>query len=160
MSGDFYTNMVEDMEKAFAHNFSKSLKRIDKDLLVRIILRLKTLSVDCEECGRLSEKLFAHINKHKQGSFQKKDYSVYQRLINEITLHLYKKHGLVKKGYYAGAFMTLGMSTGAGLGIALGTALFENIAIGMSMGLCFGLVIGLSLGAAKDGQAKKKGLII
>ncbi len=159
MTDDSYSRMIDDINEAFANSPGKYSKRIDKNLLVRIVLRLKSLSGGCEECAALTSKLSEYIKKHKQGGFQQ-DYAVYKRLINETTLHLNKKHGLVKEGYYIGAFMSLGISIGAGLGVAFGISVLGNIALGIPLGCCFGLCAGLVLGSAKDAEAKKKGLII
>jgi signal recognition particle GTPase len=141
------------------NNFKNSLnneavKKLDLDLLERIIKRLISFSVECEECKKILGELESYINeiKNKQGNFEKDDYKQYNDKIQLIIAHLQKSHKLITEGYYLSVFMCLGLS----IGLLFGLTIFDNIGIGMPIGMALGVAVGASV----DADTKKKGLVI
>lgn len=141
---------------AFKNNNShKNISRkLNVEMVERMIKRLDSFSSDCEECNNYLNELGDYLLLHKEELEKLEKISVkqYRQMITNITFHLQKKHKLVTQGYYLGIYIGLFLS----VGLIFGMVVFDNLAIGMSIGMLIGVVIGQSL----DENAKKKGLMI
>jgi hypothetical protein len=154
MNNNEFESLINDI-KELKNNIDKEVaKKIDLDLLERIIKRLISFSTECEECTKMLDELGNDIDelKNKQGNFEKDDYKQYNKKIQLIIAHLQKNHKLVIEGYYLSIFMSLGLS----IGLLFGLAIFDNIGLGMPIGVALGVAAGVNM----DADAKKKGLVI
>lgn len=148
---DSLENEVEKLSESVGE---KHEKRLNAKLLIRLIRRLEVFSGKCEVCRNELSELTEHIHKllDKQGSFEKNDWDEHRKQLNTITAHLQKEHKLVTEGYYMSNYMTFGI----GLGMVFGLLLMNNLALGLSIGIS----LGIGIGAARDADAKKKGITI
>jgi len=122
-------------------------KKLNIQLLKRIILRIETFSTECKDCTGYITELENHLKTlepHKVKDHNGK--------INKIKTHLQKEHNLLPEGYYLSMYMSLGVS----FGLMLGLLFSRNIALGLPLGMSAGVAIG----AGMDADAKKKGKTI
>lgn len=153
MEGDQLKRLHRNIEVLKGMLTEKEVKKLDFDLLQRIIIRLN--SFDCNECKEYLQEIDEHTKMliEKGKPVDKSDFEGYQKKISDSISHLQKEHKLVREGYYMSVYMPLGMS----VGLVFGLAIFENnIALGLPMGMCIGIAIGSGL----DADAKKKGRTI
>ena len=141
--------------KSFEEQASDRIKKkLDLDLLVRVVNRLDEFTSECSDCAvylKQFEQFFAEtVNGPDQvlGDARKR----YDVLISKSKDHLCEKHNLVTTGYYTSIYMALGMS----LGLVFGLTVFDNLGLGLPIGLA----IGLSVGSAMDADAKKKNKVL
>lgn len=147
-----FITVLNDIKNNNSHkNFSRKL---NVEMVERIIKRLDSFSSECEECNHYLNELGDYILLHKEEleKLEKNSVKQYRQMIANITSHLQKNHQLVTQGYYLGIYISLSLS----VGLIFGMVIFDNLAIGMSIGMLIGVVIGNSL----DENAKKKGLMI
>ena len=132
----------------------KNAKRLNIHLFERLIKRLESFSENCTECKDYIEAVNVHIEDliNKQNQIETQDSKAHRQMVSRIISHLQKEHKLVTEGYYAGAYMSMGIS----FGLIFGLVIFDNMTLWLSVGLC----LGLAIGSGKDADAKKKGLII
>ena len=132
----------------------KNAKRLNIHLFERLIKRLESFSENCTECKDYIEAVNVHIEDliNKQNQIETQDIKAHRQMVSRIISHLQKEHKLVTEGYYAGAYMSMGIS----FGLIFGLVIFDNMTLWLSVGLC----LGLAIGSGKDADAKKKGLII
>lgn len=154
MDNGLTEKLLKDIEELKANVDSKTAKMLDLDLFHRIIKRLGSFSVECEECSQSLNELENYIMqlKAKQGQFENNDFRQNKIKLNTIVVHLQKNHKLVTEGQYVGIYMSLGMS----IGLVFGLTVFDNIALGLPLGMC----IGIAIGSGMDADAKKKGMTI
>lgn len=128
--------------------------KLDLNKCERIVEKLGSLSIDCQECEQQLLECKNHFIKLKSNidMIEETDIKQHKQLIHQTVSHLQKKHKLLPEGYYFSVFMSVGMS----LGVVFGLTLFDNIALGIPIGMCMGIAIGSGLDAA----AKKKGKTI
>lgn len=147
------------IEKIEQSGRESNIKYFDPGLQKRIAARLA--SFECKECDAHLESLCSYVETLLNSQFDHKDIRQYKKKVVAILLHLQKRHGLVQKDYYIGVFMSMGMSVGAGLGLVFGILNDGNmVLLGLPIGAGLGLSFGVAIGAAKDAEAKKKGLVI
>jgi hypothetical protein len=146
--------MIEEIKRLKERMDHQITKKLQLDLLSRIIIRLGSFHIECDVCQKTLIELKEQLNliKVNQGQLSKTEMKEYFRKINNTVAHLQKQHKLVSEGYYMGICMALGVS----FGLLFGTVLYSVSAIGVSIGMCFGLAIGNGL----DADAKKKGKTI
>jgi hypothetical protein len=154
VEGIGFEKILKDFEELKAGMDGQTVKKLNLDILERIIKRVVAFSPDCEECRRIAMELDEHINKlrEKKDRLDKNDFKHNQIKINDVTAHLQKQHKLVTEGSYTSIYMCFGMS----IGVVFGLTVFHNIALGIPIGMCLGLAIGASM----DADAKKKGMTI
>lgn len=152
-NNDLKDSLLRELEKIKGKLEQKQSKKLELDLMEKLVNKLLLLSEECDECSKhlhdLEKQIFS-IKKTK-GSFESYDVKKHSSKLKTIRSHLQKKHKMVTEGYYMGLYMSHGFSFGLLYGV-----IFDNIALGMVMGL----PIGLSIGVALDADAKKKGLVI
>ena len=148
---------IEKLNRLLDEIEKKADNKVEKTLHIskykRMIARLDSLSVKCEECesylGDIEFKLEDLVQEQTlTGSALK----YFHRIFTSPRYHLRKKHHIVDKGYYSNLYLYIGV----GIGAALTPFLFMNIALGVGVGVGIGLAIGGSL----DKEAKRKGLVL
>lgn len=146
--------MIDEITRLKESIGNQYTKKLQLNLLERIIKRLESYHAECDICEKTLIELKEQLNliKVNQGQLSKVEIKEYFRIINNTVAHLQKQHKLVSEGYYMGICMALGVS----FGLLFGTILYSVSAIGVSIGMCFGLAIGNGL----DADAKKKGKTI
>ncbi|MGM0867471.1 MAG: hypothetical protein ACQEWF_22680 [Bacillota bacterium] len=124
--------------------------KLDLNKCERLVEKLGSLSINCQECEQYLLEFKNHFIQLKSNidKIEETDFKQHQQLIHQTFSHLQKKHKLQPEGYYLGIFMSLGIS----FGVVFGLTIFDNIALGIPIGMCVGLAIGSSL----DAYAKKK----
>ena len=142
---------IEVLENSYPENLRKKL---NFDLLKRIIVRLGSFSSDCQGCLKMKLLFEEHLSRIGQtpGDLSSVNLKLQKAYINQAIAHLQKAHKLVTSDYYTGLYMSLGIS----LGLVLGMAVFDNIALGLPIGIG----VGIAIGAAMDADAKKNGRVI
>lgn len=146
--------LIQELEKVKNNLTPHDAKKLDVDLIERMIIRLNSFSPDCEACRQLfleMERELERLNA-KQGLMEKVDLKQHDQMKNKIISHLQKEHKLVTKGLYLSIYMSLGMS----IGLVFGMLIFDNLALGLPIGM----VLGMAIGSGLDADAKKKGLTI
>ena len=153
MESDHLKRLHRNIEVLKSILTDKEVKKLDFDLLQRVIMRLN--SFDCNECGRYLQEIDEHTKMliEKGNPVDKSDFKEYHKKISGIISHLEKEHKLVREGYYMSVYMSIGMS----IGLVFGLAVFEN---NIALGLPIGMSIGIAIGSGLDADAKKKGRII
>lgn len=154
MENDLYIELLKELEELKVSVDIQTAKKLNLDLLERIIKRLGEFSPECDECSQSLNELEEYIKqlKDKQGGLDKNDLKQNSIKLNSITAHLQKQHKLVTEGCYLSIFMCLGMS----IGLVFGLTIFDNIALGLPIGMG----IGVAIGSGMDADAKKKGMVI
>lgn len=135
----------------------KASKRLDLQLVARLLQRSASFANDCATCQRHLDELQSHLHllmehveqDHTGATIDKKEHL---SKIHLISSHLQKDHQLITDGYYTSIYMSLGMS----LGLVFGLTVTDNLALGLPIGMS----IGLAIGAGLDADAKKKGKVI
>lgn len=154
MENNLDKELLKELEELKTSIDIQTAKKLNLDLLQRIIKRLGEFSPECDECSQSLNVLEEYIKllKDKKGQFDKNDLKQNSIKLNSITSHFQKQHKLVTEGYYLSIFMCLGMS----IGLVFGLTIFDNIALGLPIGIG----IGVAIGSGMDADAKKKGMVI
>lgn len=147
--------LVEDVKANFIELKNsvseESSKKLDLKKCERIIEKLSSISINCEECKQRLVDLNNHLIVLKENT-ERIDFKQHKQIINNISSHLQKEHKLIPEGYYLAIYMCIGLS----MGVSLGLTLFQNFGLGMPIGMA----LGVAIGAALDSDAKKKGKTI
>lgn len=131
----------------------KEIKRLQLELLERVLKRLADFGDECQQCKEYKatlEEQILNLNKSVDTS-QTYDAKSYQSTLRVTLVHLQRKHKLITEGTYIGMYMSIGIALGMPLGLAMGN---------ISIGLPIGMVIGMAIGSSFEADAKKKGLMI
>lgn len=154
MDNQFYGKLMEELAEFKANIDDKLAKKLDLELLERMIKRINSFSQECDECNRKLSKLERHINelRRRNGQLSKEDFKQHNIIVNNVKEHMQKAHNLVAEGYYMSVYMSLGMS----MGLLFGMLLFDNTVLGLPIGMSLGIAIGSGL----DADAKKKGRVL
>ena len=148
--------LLNDLEELKKHFGEKESKRLELDLLKRVVQRSAANAEQCDSCRDNLQWLQSHIQDLLAQSRQENPATInkkeHHRKIQLITSHLKDEHKLITEGYYASIYMSLGMS----LGLLFGLTVMDNLALGLPLGM----VIGMAIGAGLDANAKKKGNVI
>ena len=147
-NADYVKTILRELRSTVSEQISAKLNLAKCE---RIVEKLDSFSVSCEECQQLLLELKNHFIQLKENVNQIEDTELKQhkQLINHIVSHLQKTHKMVAEGYYLGLFLSLGLI----MGIVFGLTIFKNIGLGIPIGMCMGVAIG----AGMDADAKKKG---
>ncbi|ADU32002.1 hypothetical protein Bcell_3762 [Evansella cellulosilytica DSM 2522] len=141
--------MLEELESIGDENVKKKLQLKQSS---KLIVKLDSLSEECEECQHHFDGFEDHIHQLKAGDFNEDSLKKHKKFLYKVTSHLQKKHKIVSEGYYMSIFMSIGIS----MGVVFGLTIFDNIALGIPIGLSMGLAIGAGI----DADSKKKGLVL
>lgn len=154
MNNDLSEKLMKDIEELKSSINGQAVKKLDLDLLTRIVKKLDSISPECEKCSLTLDELEKHIKqlKDRGALLNENDFKQNKSKLNDIVSHLQKQHKLVTEGYYLGIYMSLGMS----IGLVFGLLIFKNIALGLPIGMC----LGIAIGSGMDADAKKKGMVI
>ncbi|MEH7387022.1 hypothetical protein V7147_16665 [Bacillus sp. JJ1521] len=131
----------------------ESSKKLDLNKCERVVNKLDSFSVTCEECQQHLLKLKNHFVQLESNAKEiDMDIKQHKKVIHDIVSHLEKKHKLVQEGMYLSLFLSIGIS----MGVVFGLTIFDNIGLGLPIGMSMGIAIGVGL----DADAKKKGKTI
>ncbi|MCI3918858.1 hypothetical protein MO973_01255 [Paenibacillus sp. TRM 82003] len=149
-------HLLHDLKELEAQLGVKESKRLDVNLMRRLIQRSDAFAEGCAACRHnlvelqaLVEELKVRSRQESAGAPGTKEHQHKRKL---ITSHLKDDHKLVTEGHYTGIYMSLGVS----LGLVFGLTIMDNVAIGLPIGLC----LGLALGTTMDADARKKGNVL
>ncbi len=128
----------------------KEKKKLNIDLIIKIIDRMEALSAECEDCRQLLpviEQLTIELSLVTSDKDRRKSFKKGARKLEE---HLVNKHKIVRKGHYPGVFMAIGVALGVSFMTALDSPAF----------LAVGIAIGVALGGGAEKKAEKEGRIL
>lgn len=132
----------------------KQRKQFRVEEMPRIIDKLIERNIDDEWIVKTIEQLFEYLRRLENGELTLK--KEYQKLFADLKKQIQKKYDLVPKGYYAGMYMSLGLSFGTALGVAFMNTVNTSF---LPIGIGAGLSIGVAIGSSKDKDAEAKGLV-
>lgn len=123
----------------------KNRKKLQLDLLQRIIERMEETYKECDTCQFYQDLIEEIVTKIENSD------KTYKKDIRTIKSHLLKQHHLLEEGFYMAIFMSIGVS----FGVAFGT-IYDNLPVFMGFGISFGI----SIGAIIDAIAKKNNKVL
>ena len=127
--------------------FLRAARRIDR-------YAIEEKCLECEHLRSTIEQIASNLDEYINESRQKK--REYERMFDEILVHLKGKHQLIPYSYYVALFSLFGMLAGAALGAAIGMLISPKaMKIGGLIGWAIGLIAGRLTGSRKDYDAKR-----
>ena len=151
-SGDYWKevqNVSDQLGKQIEGSSRIETRLMGLDMLPRLIVCLRTLSVQCVECEQYSAKLQSHVihlrdlidpaNKEKRHQFEE--------LADEIMAHIQREHQMMPKGKMFSRIVLWGMLLGVLAGGLIyltfsGLAIFSVLIMGWLCGLMGGYATG------------------
>lgn len=155
----WYRQLFRDVEARQSDFTEKQLHAYQVDLLLRLALRMKEASAECETCrsfqsvlSRLAEELSQLPESRAQRRYQAQQLRI-------IIEHFVRTHRLAPAHYYTHLYANYGFITGLLLGIAVGLLMLNN-GLYLPAATVAGLGLGLLLGYSADARVKREQRIL
>lgn len=141
--------------------YKKDFKFYQVDLFLKFAKKIDVLNAECDECNTIKsdiEQVAENLSHYLKGDIASR--KEYERILNRISKHLKKTHGIFPAQFYLYNFSFIGIISGLALGSLSYFIAKEYLTLGLLSGFTLGLIAGRIIGKIKDKKLAREGKVL